>query len=77
MAPAAISRDVGRIFYEARRHDEALGALREAAEMNSNSQVVYNWLSWTYDKKGMIPQSIEMDLKDEAVQERVRKRSSS
>lgn len=59
------------------RNDEALGALREAAEMNSNSQVVYNWLSWTYDKKGMIPQSIEMDLKDEAVQERVRKRSSS
>jgi len=62
-----VSRDVGRIFYEARRYDEALGALREAAEMNPNSPVVYNWLSWTYDKKGMIPQSIEMDLKDEAV----------
>jgi len=30
-----VSRDVGRIFYEARQYDEALGALREAAEMKS------------------------------------------
>lgn len=30
------------------------------------SPVVYNWLSWTYDKKGIIAQSVEMDLKDEA-----------
>jgi hypothetical protein len=41
-------------------------ALQEAAEMNADSPVVY-WLSWTYDKKGFISQSIEMDLKDEAV----------
>jgi TolB-like protein/Flp pilus assembly protein TadD len=62
-----VSRDVGRILYECRRYDEALEALREASEMNPNSPVVYNWLSWTYDKKGMIPESVEMDLKDEAV----------
>jgi tetratricopeptide (TPR) repeat protein len=62
-----VSRDVGRILYESGRYDEALGALREAVEMNPNSPVVYNWLSWTYDKKGMIPESVEMDLKDEAV----------
>jgi tetratricopeptide (TPR) repeat protein len=62
-----VSRDVGRIFYEARQYDEALVALQEAAEMNANSPVVYNWLSWNYDKKGLISQSIEMDLKDEAV----------
>jgi TolB-like protein/Tfp pilus assembly protein PilF len=62
-----VSRDVGRILYECRRYDEALVALREASEMNPNSPVVYNWLSWTYDKKGMIPESVEMDLKDEAV----------
>jgi hypothetical protein len=35
-------------------------------EMNPNSPVLYNWLSWTYDKKGMIAESVEMDLKDEA-----------
>jgi TolB-like protein/DNA-binding winged helix-turn-helix (wHTH) protein/Flp pilus assembly protein TadD len=61
-----VSRDVGRIFYEARRYDEALAALREASEMNPNSPVVYNWLSWTYDKKGMIQESVQMDLRDEA-----------
>lgn len=61
-----VSRDLGRIFYEARRYDEALAALRQASEMNPNSPVVYNWLSWTYDKKGMIPQSVQMDLRDEA-----------
>jgi tetratricopeptide (TPR) repeat protein len=62
-----VSRDVGRILYESHRYDEALVALQEASEMNPNSQVIYNWLSWTYDKKGMVPESIEMDLKDEAV----------
>jgi TolB-like protein/DNA-binding winged helix-turn-helix (wHTH) protein len=61
-----VSRDVGRMFYEARLYDQAVAALREAAEMNPNSPVVYNWLSWTYDKKGMIQESVEMDLKDEA-----------
>ena len=61
-----VSRDVGRMLYEARLYDQALAALREAAEMNPHSPVVYNWLSWTYDKKGMIPDSVEMDLKDEA-----------
>jgi TolB-like protein/Flp pilus assembly protein TadD len=61
-----VSRDVGRVFYESRRYDEALPALREALEMNPNSPVLYNWLSWTYDKKGMIAESVEMDLKDEA-----------
>lgn len=61
-----VSRDVGRVLYESGRYDEALKALQEASEMNPNSQVLYNWLSWTYDKKGMIPESIETDLKDEA-----------
>ena len=61
-----VSRDVGRMFYGARRYDEAIAALRAAAEINPNSSVVYNWLSWCYDQKGMIPESVEMDLKDEA-----------
>jgi TolB-like protein/DNA-binding winged helix-turn-helix (wHTH) protein len=61
-----VSRDVGRMFYEARLYDQAIPALREAAEMNPTSPVVYNWLSWTYDKKGMIQESVEMDLKYEA-----------
>jgi predicted Zn-dependent protease len=62
-----VSRDVGRILYQCRRYDEALVALQEASELNPNSEVLYNWLSWTYDKKGMIPDSVEMDLKHEAV----------
>jgi tetratricopeptide (TPR) repeat protein len=61
-----VSRDVGRMFYEARLYNQAIPALREAAEMNPTSPVVYNWLSWTYDKKGMIQESVEMDLKYEA-----------
>jgi len=61
-----VTRDVGRIFYEARRYDEAVTALREASEMNPSSTVLYNWFSWALDKKGMIPESVEMDLKDEA-----------
>lgn len=61
-----ISRDVGRILYDARRYDEALEALRQAADLNPASGVVYNWMSWIYDKKGMAAQSVEMDLKNEA-----------
>jgi TolB-like protein/DNA-binding winged helix-turn-helix (wHTH) protein/Tfp pilus assembly protein PilF len=60
-----ISRDVGRILYQARRYDEALEALRQAADMNPTSGVVYNWMSWVYDKKGEVAQSVELDLKNE------------
>jgi tetratricopeptide (TPR) repeat protein len=60
------ARDVGRISYLARRYDEALAALGEAAQMNPNAMVVYNWMSWAYERKGMIAESLEMDLKDEA-----------
>jgi TolB-like protein/DNA-binding winged helix-turn-helix (wHTH) protein/Flp pilus assembly protein TadD len=59
-----ISRDVGRILYQARRYDEALEALRQAADMNPASGVVYNWMSWAYDKKGDVAQSVELDLKN-------------
>jgi len=59
-----ISRDVGRILYDARRYDEALEALRQAADLSPASGVVYNWMSWVYDKKGMAAQSVEMDLKN-------------
>jgi TolB-like protein/DNA-binding winged helix-turn-helix (wHTH) protein len=62
-----VTRDVGRILYECRRYDQALEPLRQAAEMNPNSTVVYNWLSWAYDKKGMFPESVQMDLKHLAV----------
>jgi TolB-like protein/Flp pilus assembly protein TadD len=58
-----VSRDVGRILYDSKRYDEALEALREAAEMNPSSGVVYNWMSWAYDKKGMTAKSVEMDLR--------------
>jgi TolB-like protein len=60
-----VSRDVGRILYDSKRYDEALEALRQAAEMNPSSGVVYNWMSWAYDKKGMAAQSVEMDLRNE------------
>jgi TolB-like protein/DNA-binding winged helix-turn-helix (wHTH) protein/Flp pilus assembly protein TadD len=60
------ARDVGRISYLARRYDEALAALGEAAQMNPNAMVVYNWMSWASERKGMIAESVEMDLKDEA-----------
>jgi tetratricopeptide (TPR) repeat protein len=58
-----VSRDVGRILYDSKRYDEALEALHEAAEMNPSSGVVYNWMSWAYDKKGMTAESVEMDLR--------------
>jgi predicted Zn-dependent protease len=60
-----VSRDVGRILYDSKRYDEALEALRQAADMNPSSEVVYNWMSWAYDKKGMAAQSVEMDLRNE------------
>jgi tetratricopeptide (TPR) repeat protein len=60
-----VSRDVGRILYDSKRYDEALEALHQAAEMNPASGVVYNWMSWAYDKKGMAAQSVENDLRNE------------
>ena len=60
-----VSRDVGRILYDSKRYDEALEALHQAAEMNPASGVVYNWMSWAYDKKGMAAQSVENDLRND------------
>ena len=60
-----VSRDVGRILYDSEKYDEALEALRQAAEMNPASGVVYNWMSWAYDKKGMAALSVENDLRNE------------
>jgi len=61
-----ISRDLGAILYLSRDYDRALEALKQAAEMDLRSPVVYNWMSWAYDKKGMIAESVEMDLRDVA-----------
>jgi TolB-like protein/DNA-binding winged helix-turn-helix (wHTH) protein len=58
-----ISLAVGRTLYVAREYDQALEALRQAADMNPRSPGLYLWMSFAYDKKGMAKESMEMELK--------------
>ena len=58
-----INRDVGKLLYFARRYDEALGELRQTADMQPNSSVVDLWIVKSYLQKGMAAEAIAMDLR--------------
>jgi hypothetical protein len=46
--------------------DQSLERSRLGTDLlDPSSEVVYNWMSWAYDKKGMAAQSVEMDLRNE------------
>lgn len=58
------NRNLGRFYYFARRYDEAIEQLQRTAELYPHSTVVYNWLSWCYERKKMYKEAMEMDLRD-------------
>ncbi len=58
-----VSRNLGSALYYARRYDEALRELDRAKELQpERSQLVDNWISWTYEMKGMRREAVEYDL---------------
>ena len=58
-----VSRNLGSSLYFARRYDEALQQLSRAKELQpERSQVVDNWISWTYEMKGMRNEAVQYDL---------------
>lgn len=62
-----MARHFGSTLYFARRYDEALQQLQHAGEMQPElPDVVDNWLTWIYDKKGMHDESVSSDLRFEA-----------
>jgi tetratricopeptide (TPR) repeat protein len=57
-----MNRHMGSTLFFARHYDEALYHLRRAGEMQPQSTVVENWISWTYEKKGMQDEAVSHDL---------------
>jgi tetratricopeptide (TPR) repeat protein len=57
-----MNRHMGSTLFFARHYDEALYHLRRAGEMEPQSTVVENWISWTYEKKGMQDEAVSHDL---------------
>jgi TolB-like protein/DNA-binding winged helix-turn-helix (wHTH) protein/cytochrome c-type biogenesis protein CcmH/NrfG len=57
------ARQYGSILFYARHYDEALLQLQhlQAAQPNAKN-VIENWLSWIYEKKGMRDQAVAHDL---------------
>ena len=59
------NREVGRMLYYARRHEESLAELHQVGEMFPDSGVVYNWVDWNYEVQGMRQRAVEADLENE------------
>jgi len=59
------NREVARILYYARRHEESLAELRQVGEMFPDSAVVYNWVDWNYEVQGLRERAVEADLENE------------
>ncbi|WP_263384131.1 TPR end-of-group domain-containing protein [Granulicella arctica] len=58
-----VARNLGSALYFAKRYDEALRELDRAKELQPDrSPVVDNWISWTYEMKGMRREAIQYDL---------------
>lgn len=57
-----MNRHMGSSLFFARHYDEALYHLRRAGEMEPQSNVVENWVSWIYEKKGMRDEAVNHDL---------------
>jgi TolB-like protein/DNA-binding winged helix-turn-helix (wHTH) protein len=59
-----VNRDLGRALYYGRRYDDALRQLKQTLELDSEfGGVVYEWISWCYEKKGMPDQAIDAFLR--------------
>jgi TolB-like protein/Flp pilus assembly protein TadD len=58
-----VSRNLGSSLYFARRYDEALQQLGRARELQpEQSQLVDNWIGWTYEMKGMRNEAVQHEL---------------
>lgn len=58
-----MARHLGSTLYWARQYDEATKQLQLAKQMQSEGpDVVDNWLSWIYEKKGLHDQAVKYDL---------------
>jgi TolB-like protein/Tfp pilus assembly protein PilF len=58
-----VSRNLGASLYFARKYDEALLQLDRAKELQpERSELVDNWISWTYEAEGMRDQAVQYDL---------------
>ena len=57
-----INREVGRMLYYARRYDEALAELKQAADMQPDSSAVGWWVVRCLLRKGMIDRAVNADI---------------
>jgi TolB-like protein/DNA-binding winged helix-turn-helix (wHTH) protein/Flp pilus assembly protein TadD len=61
------NRNLASALYYARRYDEAVQHFQEAAELNPNFPVVYNWLGWLYTARQMDDQAVSWEMKHREV----------
>lgn len=57
-----VKRDLGRAYYYARQYDRAIQIWQEISQQDPRFPVIYNWLRWGYQKKGMYKEAIDSDL---------------
>jgi TolB-like protein/DNA-binding winged helix-turn-helix (wHTH) protein/Tfp pilus assembly protein PilF len=58
-----VARMYGSVLYYGRHYDEALQQLQNLEEAQPNApNVVENWISWIYEKKGMHDEAVAHDL---------------
>ena len=75
---AAITTDLGKDLYLARRYDEAVVELRHALELDPDFVSAHNWLSDTYLEKRMFPEAMaELEKTKPLKEERVYLRQSA
>ena len=58
------NRNLASVLYTARMPDQALAQLQRTKEIQENPSVIDNWISWTYEQKGMRDQAVKEDLKN-------------
>jgi TolB-like protein/DNA-binding winged helix-turn-helix (wHTH) protein/Tfp pilus assembly protein PilF len=61
------NRNLGSALYYARRYDEAVNQFQHTAAVDPNYPVVYNWLSWICQAKGLDAQAVEWEIRFLAV----------
>jgi TolB-like protein/DNA-binding winged helix-turn-helix (wHTH) protein len=59
------NRNLGRALLFERRYDEAIAQFQKAAEMDPHSAVIFKWIAWSYEQKGMEREAVRFDLRDQ------------
>ncbi|MGH9689191.1 MAG: tetratricopeptide repeat protein [Candidatus Acidiferrales bacterium] len=60
-----INRDLGRALYYDRHYDDALKQLKQTLDLDPNMGAANEWISWSYEEKGLRDQALDAFLRAE------------